>query len=249
MDRGGQARYNSPVVGIRGRGKRRDEVDAGPDRVLSALAVVLRVLTTPFVRYDIRGGACRADLDVAVVAVNHRSMFDVIAGLICLHHFDLHPRILVDRRYVDGRWTAPFARAIGAIPVDRERGGGSSVDAALDVLARGVPIVVMPEGRLHWDPEDPRSTGPTRTGVSRLARASGMPVVPCALTGTERILVGDAKLPRFNPFRRKTFVCNVADEPMFLTSDDHRANTDAVMAGVRDLMILEPRIERASRRV
>jgi len=217
-----------------------------PDRVLAALAVFLRVLTSPFVRYDMRGGACRADLDVGIVAVNHRSMFDVVAGLIGLHHFGIHPRLLVERKYMDGRWTAPFARAIGCIPVDRERGGGTSFEAALEALASGVPIVVMPEGRLHWDPADPGSTGPTRTGVSRLARASGMPVVPCALTGTERILSGASKFPRFNPLRRKTVFCNVADEPMWLTSDDHRANTDAVMAAVRDLMILEP--DRPSRR-
>lgn len=170
-----------------------------PERTLALLAVVLRVLTAPFVRYDVRGGAGRADHDVVVVAVNHRSMFDVIAGLICLHHFDLHPRLLVDRKYVEGRWTAPFARAIGAIPVDRERGGGTSVVAALETLASGVPIVVMPEGRLHWDPQDPRSTGPTRTGVSRLARGGGVPVVACALTATERILLGDAKVPPAQP--------------------------------------------------
>lgn len=44
---------------------------------------------------------------------------------------------------------------------------------------------------------------------------------------------------RFNPFRRKTAHCNAGDEPIWLPSDDHRANTDAVMAAVRNLMIFE----------
>ena len=208
-----------------------------PDRVLAILAWALRALTAPFVRYDIRGGKCAADLEVAVIAVNHRSMFDIVTGLICLHHFGHHPRLLVERKYIDATWTGPFARAIGAIPVDRVKGGGTSVTAALAILAEGVPIVVMPEGKLHWDPVDPRSTGPTRTGVSRLARGAGVPVVPAALTGTERVMPAGARLPHLNPFRRKTVICNVSDEPLWLTCDDHRANTDQIMEAIRSLMI------------
>lgn len=209
-----------------------------PERNLAWLARLARVLVAPFVRFDIRGGRCAQELTVGVIAVNHRSMFDVVAGLICLHHFGHHPRLLVDRTYVEGRWTAPFARAIGAIPVDRVKGGGTSVGAALDALRAGIPIVVMPEGKLHFDPDDPRSTGPTRTGVSRLAVGAQVPVVPAALTGTEQVLPKGRKLPTGRPWRRTTVVCNVADEPLWLTGDDHRANTEAVMAAIRDLMVL-----------
>ena len=208
-----------------------------PERNLALLARVARILTAPFVRYDIRGGRCADELTVAVIAVNHRSMFDVAAGLICLHHFGHHPRLLVERKYLEGKWTAPFARAIGAIPVDRQKGGGTSVEAALAALGDGIPIVVMPEGKLHWDPENPRSMGPTRTGLSRLAVGSGVPVVPAALTGTERVMRRDARFPRLNPFRRKTVVCNVADDPMWLTGDDHRANTDRVVDAICELMV------------
>ena len=208
-----------------------------PDRNLAVLARIGRILTAPFVRYDIRGGRCATELHVAVIAVNHRSMFDVVTGLICLRHFGHHPRLLVERKYVEGTWTGPIARALGAIPVDRQNGGGASVEAALAVLAEGVPIVIMPEGRLHWDPENPYSTGPARNGVSRLARAAGVPVVPAALTGTERVMPAHARFPHLNPFRRKTVVCNVADDPMWLDSDDHQANTDAIMAAIRGLMV------------
>jgi hypothetical protein len=33
-------------------------------------------------------------------------------------------------------------------------------------------------------------------------------------------------------------ICNVADEPIWLTGDDHRANTDLVMAAVQRLLVL-----------
>lgn len=208
-----------------------------PDRTLALLARVLWVLTAPFVRYEIRGGRCAQELRVGVIAANHRSMFDFVAGLICLHHFGHYPRLLIERKYVDGRLTGPFARAIGSIPVDRAAGGGPAFGAALDALRNGIPVLVMPEGKIHWDPAHPDSTGPTKTGVSRLAIGASVPVVPAALTGTERVLPPQARLPRLNPFRRKTVVCNVADDPMWLTSDDHRTNTDQVMTAVRALMV------------
>lgn len=207
-----------------------------PERTLAALARILRVLTSPFVRYEIRGGRCAPDLHVGVIAVNHRSLFDVAAGLVCLHHFRRYPRLLVERRYVEHRLLGPFARAIGAIPVDRASGGGAAFGAALEALRDGVPILVMPEGRLHWDPANPASTGPAKTGVSRLARGTGVPVVVAALTGTERVWPAQAKLPRLNPFRRATVRCTVADDPLWLESDDHRANTDRVMEEVQALM-------------
>lgn len=208
-----------------------------PERTLALLARILRVLTSPFVRYDIRGGACAQDLKVAIIVVNHRSLFDVLGGLVCLHHFRHYPRLLIERRYVDSKVIGPFARAIGAIPVDRGAGGGHAFDAANEALAAGVPILVMPEGKLHWNPDEPMSTGPAKTGVSRLAVGASMPVVPAALTGTERVWPSTAKLPRLNPFRRKTVVCNVADDPIWLSGDDHQGNTDAVMAAVRALMV------------
>ena len=37
--------------------------------------------------------------------------------------------------------------------------------------------------------------------------------------------------------------CHVADEPLWLTGDDHQANAEAVMAAIRDLLALaEPRV-------
>ena len=68
-------------------------------------------------------------------------------------------------------------------------------------------------------------------------------MVPAALAGTERIAPPGARFPRFNPLRRKVVVCQVADEPLWLTGDDHQANAEVVMAAIRDLLALaEPRV-------
>jgi 1-acyl-sn-glycerol-3-phosphate acyltransferase len=197
---------------------------------------VAKALTLPFVRYEIRGGACAPRLHVGIIAANHRSLFDVVAGLIGLHHFERYPRLLIASQYVNGRWTGPFARAIGAIPVERGESGRVALDAAFAALRDGVPILVMPEGRLHWDPDHPYDTGPARPGVSRLAVGGHVVVVPAGLVGTERVWPADKRLPRLNPFRRKRVVINVADVEMRLQGDDHQANTELVMAEIRRLI-------------
>jgi 1-acyl-sn-glycerol-3-phosphate acyltransferase len=212
----------------------------GPERVLAFLARLFAALSWPFVRYDVRGGACAPDIEVGVIAANHRSMFDVVAGLVCLHRFRKYPRLLIERQYVEHGVLGVLSRGIGAIPVDRDGDGGRALDAAWAALDDGIPILVMPEGRLHRDP-DPLTTGRGHTGVSRLATKTGVPVVPAALLGTDRVVPPDARFPRLNPFRRKVVVCQVADEPLWLTGDDHRANTDEVMAAIRALL------ERAAR--
>ena len=206
-----------------------------PESRLRWIARILRVLTAPFVRYDIRGGACVPQYEVGIVAANHRSLFDVVAGLIALHHFGRYVRVLIAREYVEGRWTAPLCRAIGAIPVDRGD-SGTVFDAAISAMRGGVPILVMPEGRLHWDPDQPLSTGRAKTGISRLAVGAEVVVLPAALIGTEQVFPAGAKFPHLNPFRRKRVVINVCDEVMVLTGDDHAANAEAVMAEIRRLM-------------
>jgi 1-acyl-sn-glycerol-3-phosphate acyltransferase len=207
----------------------------GPARVLANIARVLTVLTWPFVRFDVREG-CARKVDVAIAVANHRSMFDVVAGLICLHKLGHYPRLLMERHYVEEGWTGPLARAIGTIPVDRAGAKGTALDHAFTELRRGVPVLVMPEGRLYWNPDAPFETGPAKTGVSRLALGGGVPVVPVGLSGTERVMPPKAKLPRLNPFKRKVVVCQVADDPIWLTGEDHQANTAEIMAAVEDLL-------------
>ena len=208
-----------------------------PERALALLARILRVVSAPFVRYRIEGGRCIPDLTAAVVAVNHRSMFDVVAGLIGLHHFRRYPRLLIAKEYVEDGWTKPLSQAIGAIPVDRRAKDGSSLAAAIDVLRQGIPIIVMPEGHLHWDEDDPVSTAPPRPGMSRLAVGAGVPMLPAALVGTESVWPATSRLPRLNPFRRKTVVIRVADEPLYLHGEDHHANAELVMAEIRRLIL------------
>jgi len=69
--------------------------------------------------------------------------------------------------------------------------------------------------------------------------------VPAALAGTERVAPAGCRFPRANPLRRKTVVCWVADDPLWLTGDDHRANAELVMAEIRALLAkAQPLVDR-----
>jgi len=213
--------------------------------VLAGLARLFGILSAPFVRYEVRGGRCAAELKVGVIAANHRSMFDAVAGLVCLHHFGHYPRLLVERRYVERGLVGYLSRGIGAIPVDRHGDRSQALVDAWAALEAGIPILVMPEGGLHRDPDDPLSTGRPHTGVSRLATRVGVPVVPAALAGTARVVPPGSPWPRANPFRRKVVVCWVADDPLWLTGEDHRANAELVMAEIRALLAkAQPLVDR-----
>jgi 1-acyl-sn-glycerol-3-phosphate acyltransferase len=206
-----------------------------PEIVLRVLARLLRVIIAPFVRLEIRGGACADRLKTAVIVANHRSMGDAIIGLVVLHHFGHYPRVLIAREFVEAGWTGVFARAGGCIPVDRGGDRTAALDPAVETLQAGPPILVMPEGRLHRD-DDPHTTGPAKTGVARLAARSGMPVVVAALSGTAEAWPAGRSLPILNPFRRRVVLCRVADEPFYVDGDDVREDTEHVMAEIRVLL-------------
>lgn len=87
--------------------------------------------------------------------------------------------------------------SLGAIPVERGRGRAAkeALEEAERVLAGGGAFGIHPEGTRSPDGRLYRG----RTGVARLALSSGAPVVPVALSGTERLLPRGGKIPRITP--------------------------------------------------
>lgn len=217
-------------------------------RRLRFLAWVLWLLCLPFVRFEVRGGACLRTRDGWILSGNHRTVFDFAHALIGLWHFGKDGRILIASEFFANPWYRPACRFVDAIPVHRSTDPGGAFDAAVQALRAGDNVCIMPEGTLHWDPSDPLSLGPFKSGVSRMAVRAGAPVLPLALVGGERVWPKGARLPRLNPLRRKTVVLRLADEPLWLSGDDHRGNAAKVrevqqalvVEATRDLQALDP---------
>jgi 1-acyl-sn-glycerol-3-phosphate acyltransferase len=80
-----------------------------------------------------------------------------------------------------------FLRWMGHIRVDRGTDKASEAAAFGErVLAHGGVVVIFPSGRLTKPGERYRA----KTGVARMAFATGSPIVPFYLTGTDRMLAG-----------------------------------------------------------
>jgi len=134
----------------------------------------------------------------AVLAANHQSFCDSFFIPLVV------PRkvtFLAKAEYFDSKKTAWFFRAAGQIPI--RRGGGSDSDRALEtarteVLGRGRLLGLYPEGTRTLDEYVHKG----RTGVTRLSRECGVPIIPVGVVGTVEVQPVDAKFMR--PFRTVT---------------------------------------------
>src|SRR5215203_5952047 len=114
-----------------------------------------------------------------ILASNHRSFLDPFAIGCCLGR----PIYFVAKQELFRNpligW---FLNCLGAFPVKRGASDEESVATSLALLERGEAVVIFPEGtRIRTG-----SLAPPRRGVGRLALQSGMPVVPIAVTNSER---------------------------------------------------------------
>jgi 1-acyl-sn-glycerol-3-phosphate acyltransferase len=89
--------------------------------------------------------------------------------------------------------------AIGSIPVDRDnsRAAQESLELALAHLRSGGAFGIYPEGTRSRDGRLYKG----RTGVAWLALTAGCPVVPVALTGTDKLQPVGSRLPKVTKFR------------------------------------------------
>jgi 1-acyl-sn-glycerol-3-phosphate acyltransferase len=114
-----------------------------------------------------------------ILAANHRSFLDPFIVGACV----FRPVYFVAKKELfDKRWQGWLLNRLGAFPVKRGQSDEESMQTALALLARGEAVVIFPEGTRHRE-------GPLhepRRGVGRLALESGAPVVPIAITGTEK---------------------------------------------------------------
>ena len=95
------------------------------------------------------------------------------------------------------RIVAAVMRGLHVMPVDRSGGSASrsALDAGLAVLARGDVLGIFPEGTRSPDGRLYRG----KTGVARLARATGAPIVPIAMNGAFEAQRGRRIFPHRRP--------------------------------------------------
>lgn len=122
-----------------------------------------------------------------ILASNHLSFFDsVIITLLSRRPVSF----LAKSEYFTGKGfkgalSRAFFESINAISVDRRSASAAqdALDAGLERIKQGEAFAMYPEGTRSLDGRLYRG----KTGVAWLALTAGVPVVPVALTGTDKI--------------------------------------------------------------
>ncbi|MCE5203218.1 MAG: 1-acyl-sn-glycerol-3-phosphate acyltransferase [Actinomycetia bacterium] len=164
------------------------------------LATTLRAIATPLVRvlfrvreYGRKNVPARGG---AVLAGNHRSYMDPVL-LWCVSPRFVHfmaKRELFERGLV--AWALP---RLWAFPVEREGADRAALAQADAFLKKGELVGIFPEGSR----QDRDALGEAHGGAAFVALRAGVPIVPVAFVGTEKVWPRGQALPKF---RRVTIV-------------------------------------------
>lgn len=200
-----------------------------------AIAALAAVLMAPFARLHTERMEIAHELRAAIVVANHRSFFDVLVVLSGFRRMQRYPRLLVAVEYFERRSTGWALRSIGAVPVDRSTPGDieSKVKEHIDA---GIPIFMLPEGKLAGTVGDPLSLGEFRTGAARMASSCETEIWAIAHVGTDALWPRTARVPRLNPFKRKEVVAVGAQSLLTMTGDAAN-DTAMIRAQVQELLV------------
>ena len=201
--------------------------------------ILRKVLVGPplkaFVRLRVEGIEHVPKTGPVIIASNHLSFVDSMVIPLAAGR---KVGFLGKAEYVQGTGVAGWLKRVwfgefgGMIPVDRSdpRAAARSLELAEEHLAGGGAFGIYPEGTRSRDGMLHKG----RTGVGRLAAATDAVLVPCALTGTDRVQPVDARGIR----PRRVTVCFAPAVDVAALQEQHvkarlfRAITDEVMEAI-----------------
>lgn len=202
--------------------------------------VILRPTIRALMKHDWQGQENIPKSGGAIVAANHLSYADVLAVALFCDQAGRYPTFLAKSGLFKIKVLGPILVRLGQLPVYRGQADAALVlrDAEQGVKD-GACVVFYPESTVTRDPQMWPMVA--KTGVARLALATGAPVIPVAHWGAQYVLPYGSLRPHVMP--RKT-VRILAGSPVDLSefegqaidSKTMRAATDKIMADVAALV-------------
>ena len=146
-----------------------------------------------------------------ILAPVHRSYLDTpVGGMVTARR----QRFLGKESLWRNRAAGRFLTIVGGFPVERGTADRAALRACQEVLERGEPMVMFPEGtRQHGPVVDPDLM---HAGPAFVAARAGVPIVPLGIAGTDHAMPGGSMLIR--PVR----VVMVVGEPIRPSEVDGR---------------------------
>ena len=165
----------------------------------------------------------------AIVASNHIGYLDFVFSGYAARERGRRVRFLAKKEIFDKAGVGWLMRQMGHVPVDRDGAAKDSLVAAKTELAKGEVIGMFPEATIS--PSFVPRRG--KTGTVRLAQETGVPLIPVAIWGTQRILT------KWRPkqFRRRIpVIVNIGKPVDAPAGDDAQAITDILIERIGELL-------------
>ena len=189
---------------------------------------VAGIVFPPLVRRRLRWtGAEHLPEGGFVLASNHVSNVDpFILGV------PLWPRRHVNymaKAELFNRWLGWAMRAIGTFPVRRGEADADAMRTALQLLRDGEVIGMFPEGTRARKGLRKKHVPQAHAGTARIALSAGVPLVPAAIAGTDRLLGRGPIAIAFGP------PVDVGDLAALPRREASRVATERLMAAIASL--------------
>lgn len=147
--------------------------------VIAAAKAVFRLMDY---RFHLEGVERVPGTGGAVLVSNHISYLDFIFAGYAAHPARRRVRFMAKKQVFDHPVSGPLLRGMRHIPVDREA-GAASYARALELLRAGEVVGVFAEATISRS----FTVKEIKNGAVRLAQEAGVPLLPVALWGTQRL--------------------------------------------------------------
>ena len=142
--------------------------------------VIMRILLFCLVRWQVKGRNNVPAQGPLLVVANHLNLADPPLLGVSLGRNVI---FMAKEELFRSRFSGYFIRNFGAFPVHRGRLDRKTLRQADKVLARGLALLMFPEGKRSENTQ----LQPAFPGTALIARRSGIPILPVGITGTEKI--------------------------------------------------------------
>jgi 1-acyl-sn-glycerol-3-phosphate acyltransferase len=179
-------------------------------------------------RFTVRGAEYVPRAGGAVLAINHVGYFDFTYAGLAARPSGRLVRFMAKAEVFAHPVAGPLMRGMRHIPVDR-KAGAASYRAALQALKDGEILGVFPEATISMSFE----LKEFKTGAVRMAAATGVPIVPTVIWGSQRVWtkgrsrrLGRSKIP----------IHIYVGEPIKVARGDETAATELLKERMKDLL-------------
>jgi 1-acyl-sn-glycerol-3-phosphate acyltransferase len=168
-----------------------------------------------------------------IVACNHISYFDPLAHGLMVVKSGRRPRFLTKSEMYKGFFMRHLLEGARQIKVERGSGSAAPVEAAIEALAAGETVMIYPEATITRNPDF--TPMQAKTGISRIAMASGAPLVPVAVWGSQHVAQKEGM--KSLSFGRPVWL--KAGAPMDFSAYEDRQDEPGVLREIADAVMDE----------